>query len=260
MKLYFNIVVVNWSLLFLLLLCEATMLESFVLPSKSTTHLKYYHSNQSLFSKDRNRRQSFYMSTSETSKPSDSDSTYSNSNSITITTPPFYPNSKSPLHKNTHPSPLHTIHILPSFLTPTESSKCLTISQSYAQQSSCWDQKDSKRHSSYATVDFPIEDCDALNDYLSAINFDDRLWNLIAEMYDVDVEDLSFLDFFVVHYQAKPNDNDDDEEESFVMDSLDPHRDGSMISFTIVVSNDDSFAVSELTDVVPSMTRNASSL
>lgn len=157
--------------------------------------------------------------------------------SITITIPQFLPDQITPVHKNSYPSPLHKIHVCP-LLTKEEAAKCLEIAESHAERTSCWKQKDTDRHASYSTADFPIEECDEFNSYLEKIDFDSRLWDLISEKYDVDVDDLSFLDFFCAHYEAK---DDDGARTNGVMDRLEPHRDGTLLSFTIVLSDSQSY-------------------
>ena len=157
------------------------------------------------------------------------------SSTITITAPQFLPNDETPIHKNSYPSPLHQIYVQTSLLSQEEAKKCLQLAKTYAEQTSCWSQKDSDRHTSYSTADFPIEECDELNSYLTDIDFDNRIWNLILEKYDIDVQDLSYLDFFCAHYEAK------DDISNGIMDRLDPHRDGSLLSFTVVLSESDSY-------------------
>jgi len=149
--------------------------------------------------------------------------------SIEITIPQRHPNKLSPLHQNAYPSPLHTIHIAP-LLTPEQAFECLRISKQYAENSQCWSSKDTDRHLSYSTADFPVEECDALQSYLNEIDFESKTFDVIGKMFAIDDTDLFFMDLFCAHYEGKQ-----DGKES-VMDHLDPHRDGSVISFTIVLS------------------------
>jgi len=68
----------------------------------------------------------------------------------------------------------------------------------------------------------------------SGINFEDRVFDALSEAYDVDAEDLSFLDLFCASYEV-PDTNSDDEGRD-TMDELDFHRDGSLLSFTLLLS------------------------
>mmetsp|Transcript_14359 Transcript_14359/g.16698 ORF Transcript_14359/g.16698 Transcript_14359/m.16698 type:complete len:420 (+) Transcript_14359:154-1413(+) len=185
-------------------------------------------------------KSSSLLSSSSTSSSllASSSTSSSSSSSVTINIPQFHPDEKTPIHQNSYPSSLHKIHVQ-SLLTKIEASKCLEIANSYATQSGCWSAKDSDRHASYSTVDFPIDECDTMETYLNECDFYTRLWNLLSVKYDIDVEDLSFEDFFCAHYQAK---GDDDCDPAIrVMDYLEPHRDGSLLSFTIVLSEPDSY-------------------
>lgn len=146
-----------------------------------------------------------------------------------ITIPQRYPDSKSPLHQNTYPSVFHTIHIA-SLLSEEQASKCLKIATQYAEETECWKSKDAERHVSYSTADFPIEDSDALQSYLDEIDFEKNTFNLLGELFNVEAQDLFFMDLFCAHYKGK-DDGDS------VMDRLALHRDGSVISFTIVLSS-----------------------
>jgi hypothetical protein len=195
----------------------------------------------------------FVASTNEEQKLS-----VQSSSDVIITIPQHYTNPTTPIHKNPYPSSLHKIHIK-SLLSKSEAKQCLHLANKHAQETLCWTSKDSDRHVSYSTADFPIEECESMESFLNGIDFYNRLWSIIGSTYDIDVEDLDFLDFFCAHYEAKDgligDDNDDDgdifedddEEDndfdggSAVMDRLDPHRDGSLLSFTIVLSESESY-------------------
>ncbi len=152
-----------------------------------------------------------------------------------ITIPQRYPKNNSPLHDNPYPSAFHSIHV-GSLLSGEQSSKCLQLAKEYAEETKCWESKDSERHASYSTADFPIEDCDALQSYLDEIDFEKNTFRLLAELFNVEPRDLSFMDLFCAHYTGK-NDIDTDP----IMDHLDLHRDGSEISFTIVLNHPDDY-------------------
>ena len=157
------------------------------------------------------------------------------SSSIAITIPQRHTNDLSPVHQNAYPSPLHTIHIA-QLLTPDQASKCLQLAKQYAETSECWSSKDSDRHSSYSTADFPVEDCDDLQSYLEEIGFESKTFGLIGDLFPIDKGDLWFMDLFCAHYKGT-----EDGTTSSVMDRLDPHRDGSIISFTIVLSSPEDY-------------------
>ena len=155
-----------------------------------------------------------------------------------ITIPKRYTDARSPIHGNLYPSLLHTIHIA-DILTPEQASKCLRIAEEHAEISGCWSSKDSERHVSYSTADFPIEDCQPFEKYLEEIDFERNIFERIGKLYDLDPEDLEFLDLFCAHYEGK--EKDDGENDDFVMDSLAEHRDGTLISFTCVLSEANSY-------------------
>ena len=114
----------------------------------------------------------------------------------------------------------------------------LKIARAYAEASSSWDQQDSTRHVSYQTVDFAVEESVDMSQYLQDINFQERIFGLLSEEYDVDVEDLSVLDLFCASYEAS---GDDDQTDRETMDRLDFHRDGSLLSFTVLLSLPEDF-------------------
>jgi hypothetical protein len=146
----------------------------------------------------------------------------SNKDHHSITIPPFLP------EDSTYPSSLHKIHVLP-MLTEDETTQLLEMAKAYASDNKSWDKQQS-RHVSYKTVDFAIEDSDEITDYLDEINFDDRVFGALSENYDVDVEDMTYLDLFCASYEAAG------ESERGTMDRLECHRDGSLLSFTLLLS------------------------
>jgi hypothetical protein len=153
-----------------------------------------------------------------------------NQKTIPVKIPQRYHSIRSPIHQNPYPSLLHTIHVA-QLLTENEASKCLSLAKEYAQLTGCWSVRDTTRHVSYSTSDFPVEDCDALQSYLTQIRFEKKTFELIGELFDLDMDDLSFLDLFCARYTGKGTNHD------VVMDRLNSHRDGSLISFTIVLSS-----------------------
>mmetsp|Transcript_151 Transcript_151/g.211 ORF Transcript_151/g.211 Transcript_151/m.211 type:complete len:370 (+) Transcript_151:1-1110(+) len=134
-----------------------------------------------------------------------------------------------------YPSPLHFIHIK-KMLSDEEVSKCLELAVSYG--STKWDKPDAARHTNYATCDFAVEDSPLLERYLEEIKFQDRLWKLINEDFDIPRDHLfGFLDLFCVNYVAT---NDSLSSDS-TMDRLEAHRDGSLISFSLLLSSPNEF-------------------
>ena len=154
--------------------------------------------------------------------------------SIEIKIPRHYPHKKSKIHQKKYPSKLHSIYVHP-VLKPEQAHHALFLAKEYARKSQCWSRKDSDRHVSYSTVDFPIEDCADLEEYLEKLEFEQGMIQLLSEKYDIPVSALSFQDLFCVHYQAE---DDDSVSESMTMDRLAPHRDGSLLSFTMVLSDE----------------------
>ena len=155
----------------------------------------------------------------------------------TITIPSFLDADDGSDIIDKYPSLLHKIHVLP-FLDEDETSRMLKIARTYAEVSSSWNRQDSIRHVSYQTVDFAVEDSVHMSEYLQDIKFQERIFDLLSEEYDVDVKDLSFLDLFVASYEASEDDVQTDRE---TMDRLDFHRDGSLLSFTVLLSQPEDF-------------------
>jgi hypothetical protein len=153
---------------------------------------------------------------------------------VTITLPPF---DDSPFEFE-YPSVLHNIYVK-SILSDDEAEKSLRLAMDYAETTRCWDQPDAARHASYATCDFAVEDCHSLQSYLDEIGFDSRIWDHLSALYGINHEDMSYLDFFCAHYQS----NDDAQAVlgKKTMDRLVDHRDGSLLSFTVTLSDPDDF-------------------
>ena len=126
----------------------------------------------------------------------------------TVTIAPFLPFNEQD-EDTTYPSLLHQIHILP-LLTDEETSTLLQLARDYATENQSWDQQDSSRHVSYQTVDFAIEESVEISQYLGAsgIGFEERIFSALSDAYDVDAEDMSFLDLFCASYEVKENPND----------------------------------------------------
>lgn len=159
-----------------------------------------------------------------------------------VTIPSFLPTDNND-YSDKYPSLLHRIHILP-LLTTDETTNLLEFAQTHATENQSWDKQDTTRHVSYPTVDFAIDESFEISQYLGGIHFEQRIFGALSDAYDVDVEDMSFLDLFCASYEVKDDSNDDDTTTSIernTMDRLDYHRDGSLLSFTILLSSPDEF-------------------
>lgn len=163
------------------------------------------------------------------------------SNNVTLTIPKFSPSVEEYKDQDKdqegYSSVLHKIHVR-TLLSKEEAKKCLEMATTFAESTGSWNDPDWERHASYATCDFAVEDCEILESYLKDIGFDDRLWQHLSYLYDVDVNDLSYLDLFVAHYQAKSN---DEEHDSSIMDRLEAHRDGTLLSFSLLLNDPNDF-------------------
>jgi len=170
-----------------------------------------------------------------------------------VTVPPSLPafdqqnDDDNAYHHHHHPSPLHRIHVIP-LLTDEETSDLLRLARSHATENESWNRQDSTRHVSYPTVDFAVDESIEISQYLGAsgIRFEERIFDALGDAFDVDEEDMSFLDLFCASYEvrgAKDDDatNNDSDEERNTMDRLKFHRDGSLLSFTILLSPTEDF-------------------
>lgn len=134
-----------------------------------------------------------------------------------------------------YPSPLHYVHVKP-MLSDEEVSKCLDLTVSYG--STKWDKPDADRHTNYATCDFAVDESPELERYLEEIQFQDRLWSLISHDFDIPKDHLfGFLDLFCVNYVAANDSLSSDN----TMDRLEAHRDGSVVSFSLLLSSPEDF-------------------
>ncbi|GKY94587.1 hypothetical protein MPSEU_000424300 [Mayamaea pseudoterrestris] len=168
---------------------------------------------------------------SEDGAPSPSVAIVPDTNETIVVPPHYIEHSKPNLDGDyAYPSLLHNIHIQ-SVLTSAEASTCLELSVKHASRTGCWARRNFDRHASYATCDFAVDECDSLTQYLEKIGFSQRMFHLLSHLYQVPFEGLSFLDLFCAHYQAKEND-----ESSIGMDRLELHRDGSLLSFVVLLN------------------------
>ncbi len=145
----------------------------------------------------------------------------------TITLPSF--------DSDDEPSPLHKLHVR-SLLSDQEVSRALEIALNYAQQNSKFQSPDDDRHVSFATCDFPVDECEELETFLDSTDLNTRLFDKFAELYGIEADDLAFDDLFVAYYQAKNGDTSDN-----IMDRLELHRDGSLFSVSLLLNPPDEF-------------------
>lgn len=157
----------------------------------------------------------------------------------TITLPSFAPGDYE-----TETSALHQIHVR-SLLSDDQVGTALKLAVDYAESNGRFYNPDLIRHASYATCDFPVEDCEELDSFLESTDFQQRLFGRFAELYNVDADDLSYNDLFVAYYQAKPDSDIDIKDinwdEFNMMDRLELHRDGSLFSFSLLLNPPDEF-------------------
>ena len=168
---------------------------------------------------------------------------------------------------------LHQLHIR-SILSTKEVDQVLHLALEHAELNRSFDTPDTDRHVSYSTCDFPVEECAQLQQYLEydchftqrILQHFQRLYNITAsasptstsiEEEEEDVDDhiddtvLSFDDLFVAYYEAKNNDDDDDTNNSStnkgatntndIMDRLELHRDGPLLSFSLLLNPPEEF-------------------
>eukprot|EP00977_Amphora_coffeiformis_P010177 scaffold2363_cov159-Amphora_coffeaeformis.AAC.39 len=144
-----------------------------------------------------------------------------------------------------YPSVLHSIHVK-SILSDPETAQLVDLARQYAAATGRWERPDSERHSTYATCDFPIDEAPTVEAYLEKIGFDDRVWETMSECYGIPSQDMSYLDLFCAKYQPKQRQDDDnnpsnENDDDGTMDSLEAHRDGSLLSFTITLTDPTEF-------------------
>jgi hypothetical protein len=149
----------------------------------------------------------------------------------TIVIPRYFPGE---IPEGSYPSPLHKIHVIP-VLSKEETAACLQIANAHAGRTGCWNKPDRTRHAAYSTCDFPVEDCDDLQTYLEDIGFHERLFGHLEDFYGVCRKDMDYLDFFVANYISNTPGT------FTTMDRLEAHRDGSILSFTITLSDPSDF-------------------
>jgi hypothetical protein len=61
------------------------------------------------------------------------------------------------------------------------------------------------------------------------------MWERVSTVYNVDEQDMTYLDFFCANYRAR------DESHTRTMDRLVAHRDGSILSFTVLLTPSSEF-------------------
>ena len=138
-----------------------------------------------------------------------------------------------------YPTRFHSIYMTPELMSPEQAAQVLELARAYAAETGCWDAPDTTRHVNFATCDFAIADAPALESYLiDKLNFYDSVLHKLRQWYQLDDStELEWLDLFCAHYQA-PTGNSNSTTTT-TMDRLEPHRDGSLLSFTITLTPPD---------------------
>lgn len=146
-----------------------------------------------------------------------------------ITVPPFLPKD------NDYPSLFHHIHIQ-SILSDAEASHCLGLAKDYAKKTGCWNAPDTSRHQTFSTCDFPVDECDEIQDYLDTqIRLEERISNILSSEYTIQPNEWTYLDLFCAQYQARDI-SGASESAVTTMDRLELHRDGSLLSFSLLLN------------------------
>jgi hypothetical protein len=214
-------------LLLVILMLKSQDIDTFLLSRQSCRS----HSDDPIASRWRRRR---HHEASPEQSPSSISSSFSTNKTITI--PAFSPHTTA--SEGSYPSVLHSIHI-ESLLTDDQARRCLELAQQHAAETNAWDRPDTERHATYSTCDFPIEDCENLQQYLeNDVHFHELIWNRLSSRYGVSPRDMSYLDLFCVNYQSQ---NEEETSTINTMDRLEAHRDGSLLSFTVLLSPPESF-------------------
>lgn len=164
----------------------------------------------------------------------------SSDTSVTEIQLPRYLKEEEDDYNDGYPSVLHSIYVK-SILTDAETAELVNLSRQHAAATGRWEKTDSERHSTYATCDFPVDEASTVESYLESIAFDDRIWDTLSDLYEIPRQDMWYLDLFVAHYQAKEASNDVNNNNDGTMDRLEAHRDGSLLSFTITLSEPNDF-------------------
>jgi hypothetical protein len=164
----------------------------------------------------------------------------SSNESVTITAPSHFDDFDA-YQRQPKSSSLHNIHVQPC-LSGKEATKCLQLAREYAANTGCWDQS-SGRHINYNTVDFEVEDSEDLSAYLNEICFHSRIVQQLSEAFEIEEPCITFLDLFCSNYEATTSSEDLHQQlptastTRSTMDSLVMHRDGSLLSFTVLLSD-----------------------
>ncbi len=141
-----------------------------------------------------------------------------------------------------HPSPrpFQSVHLTPSFI---DAKQCDALIEA-AEEAKGWDQHwelDQQRHTSYPTADVSALDHDSLRDVVETMAFMPKIYAVMRDFFAVeegiaDFDDHDFehhgwsaLDLFVVKYRHPQS------------AGLTQHRDGSLLSFSILLSDPGDF-------------------
>ena len=93
------------------------------------------------------------------------------------------------------------------------------------------------RHVAFTTTDIPAYQVPEIYTWLQKL-LKERLWPKVMASYDVTANDVEFRDLFYVKYECCLHDND---EILSLQKELRLHRDGSMLSFNVLLNSADDF-------------------
>jgi hypothetical protein len=145
---------------------------------------------------------------------------------------------------NNYPSRLHFIYMEP-LLSLEEAHECYQLAQRHGIDH--WRRPDEERHVNFPTCDFAVDEIPEFESYLNTIQFTERVLNRMTHLYfpshigittlkNNNPPLLGFIDLFCVQYVATDQCQDNQR-----MDRLEAHRDGSILSFTILLSPPENF-------------------
>ena len=129
-----------------------------------------------------------------------------------------------PPHPNYPETPLHHVYAFP-LLPPEEASSYVDAMETYAAQNGGWT---TKRHDAYPTTDIPVKNTPLAGKISAMVR--DRVFPILSKVYGFKTKYLSIRDLFFVKYEAGEGQN-----------SLEFHRDGSLLSFNILCNRSSEF-------------------
>ena len=92
-----------------------------------------------------------------------------------------------------------------------------------------------KRHAAYSTVDLPLYEIPKLDHNIRRF-LRKHLMVDMARRFGFEADDLFFKDLFFVKYEVRSADDDDDDGREEMQAGLELHRDGSVLSFNVLLN------------------------